>query len=228
MAPSKAGSDEYNYTVAPHLEAEFDVPMKEFAAAHPEADRFIVGGFVFTNRPLNDLPFSSSATAKAKTQSDAKSGSLPLILLLQRAASDSHGGLFDFPGGSAEDTDASLLDGVAREVFEETGFHVSHFRDFVRMDKWEKLYVDKGLVRSAKFSFVVDVHEASKNGWEDRVQLAEAEHSSWVWAARDEVDESVQLWNNGKENDAPYAFVGVQGETAGEAWKVYSGLTEKA
>jgi hypothetical protein len=74
---------------------------------------------------------------------------------------------------------------------------------------------------------VVDVHK-QKKGWEDGVLLAEAEHSAWTWATRDEIDESVQLWKDGKGDDAPYAFVGVQGETAGEAWKVYLSLTEKA
>ncbi|CRG86575.1 hypothetical protein PISL3812_03585 [Talaromyces islandicus] len=227
MARSKAGSDAYNYTVASHLEAKFDMPMEEFAAAHPEFDRFIVGGFVFTNAPLDDLPLSSSASAKETILPDTSADSLPLMLIMQRAASDSHGGRFDFPGGSAEPTDASLLDGVAREVFEETGFHVSHFREFVRMDNWAKVYPDKGLVRSAKFSFVVDVHEKTR-GWEDSVLLAETEHSRWTWATRDEIDESVQLCKEGMEDNALYTFVGVQGETAREAWQVYLGLSGKA
>jgi 8-oxo-dGTP pyrophosphatase MutT (NUDIX family) len=225
MAPSKAGSDTYNYTVAPHLEAKFDIPMEKFEAAHPEINNFIVGGFVFTNRPVDDLPFSSSATAYETTSSNTASGLLPLVLILQRAATDSHGGRFDFPGGSAEPTDATLLDGVAREVLEETGFHVSHFRELVRVDNWEKVYPEKGLMRAAKFSFVVDVHEAEKPGWEDSVELAEAEHSFWAWATREEIDKSVQLWRDGKQDDARYTFIGVQGETAAEAWKVYSDLT---
>lgn len=227
MSPSKAGSKAYNYTVAPHLAEEFDIPMEKFAAAHPEADRFIVGGFVFAKSPLNDIPFSASASAASaaeKLSSNSNSGFLPLMLVMKRAATDSHGGRFDFPGGSAEPTDATLLDGVAREVFEETGFRVSHFREVVRMDKWEKMYPVEGLVRSVKFSFVVDVHNAGETGWEDTVELAEAEHSNWMWVTREEIDKSVQLWRDGKEENSPYTFVGVQGETAAEAWKIYSKL----
>lgn len=215
MAPSKASSGEYNYTVAPRV-SKFDVPIAEFEAAHPEFDHFVVGGFVFTDRDMSTPPRSASAKAKANSSSKTH-----LMLLLQRAASDSHGGRWDFPGGSVESTDASLLDGVAREVFEETGFHVSHFEDFVHTNKWEKLYRDGRLRRSAKFSFLVHVHEATNDNWEDSVKLAPDEHSAWTWVTREEIEKSVQMYAKGTVHDAPYAFVGVQCETAGMAWSVY-------
>jgi 8-oxo-dGTP diphosphatase len=47
------------------------------------------------------------------------------VLLLQRAANDSHNaGLWEFPGGKV-DADEKPEDGLIREVYEETGLTVS-------------------------------------------------------------------------------------------------------
>lgn len=178
------------------------------------------------------------------------------MLLLQRAWSDSYGGYWDFPGGSVEpSSDATLLDGVAREVREETGFHVSRIRELVRVDAW---VAHMGRRKVAKYSFIVDVHEAAESSaasgewededdesesdhnsvvtqqqqqqqhmplnWEDQVQLAEAEHQRYVWATEEEVEASVVNKRNGRGEEGPYLFVGIQGETALEAFRKYKSL----
>lgn len=49
------------------------------------------------------------------------------LLLLQRAATDSYPNAWEFPGGSAESSDPSILHSVARETFEETGLRLTRF-----------------------------------------------------------------------------------------------------
>lgn len=175
------------------------------------------------------------------------------MLLLQRAWTDSYGGYWDFPGGSIEpSSDATLLDGVVREVLEETGFHVSRIRELVRVDAWV-MNTHMGTRRKvAKYSFIVDVHEAAASSlsagdewesasgsesdhdsvvttqqtlhWEDQVQLAEAEHQRYVWATEEEVEASVVNKRNGRGEEGLYPFVGIQGETALEAFRKYKGF----
>jgi 8-oxo-dGTP pyrophosphatase MutT (NUDIX family) len=227
MATNKAGSSLYSYTVAPHLSAEYDVPFADFALAHPKYRFFVIAGFVFTHRSHNQhLPDSASDSATMKHISSAMSGETKtshLMLIIQRALDDSFGGYWDFPGGSLEPEDQTLLDGVAREVFEETGLHVSHIRDLVRVDEWVER---KSLGVAGKWSFVVDVHEAADTvGWEEKVRLDPREHMRWLWVSEEEIEESARLH---KKEGAPYAFVGVQGTTAWEAFKVYLRLEERA
>lgn len=145
------------------------------------------------------------------------------MLIIQRALDDSYGGYWDFPGGSLEPEDQTLLDGVAREVLEETGLHVSKIRDLVRVDEWIER---KSLGVAGKWSFVVDVHEAADTvGWEEKIRLDPREHVKWLWVSEEEIEESAKLHN---KEGAPYAFVGVQGRTAWEAFKVYLRLEERA
>lgn len=226
MATNKAGSSLYSYTVAPHLAAEYDVPFTDFALAHPKYKFFVIAGFVFAHRSHNQhLPDSASDYATKKHISSSMSGAektTHLMLIIQRALNDSFGGYWDFPGGSLEPEDQTLLDGVAREVFEETGLHVSKIRDLVRVDEWIE---PKSLGVAGKWSFVVDVHEAADTvEWEEKIRLDPMEHVNWLWVDEEEIAESARPRNSGS---VPYAFVGVQGETAWEAFKVYLRLEKR-
>lgn len=226
MATNKAGSSLYSYTVAPHLVAEYDVPFTDFALAHPQYKFFVIAGFVFTHRShAQHLPDSASDHATKKHIASSMSGegrTSHLMLIIQRALHDSFGGYWDFPGGSLEPEDQTLLDGVAREVFEETGLHVSRIRDIVRVDEWIE---PKSLGLAGKWSFVVDVHEAADTvAWEEKIRLDPMEHVKWLWVSEEEIEESARLH---KKEGAPYAFVGVQGGTAWEAFRVYLRLEER-
>ncbi|EEA21498.1 hypothetical protein TMatcc_009085 [Talaromyces marneffei ATCC 18224] len=227
MATNKAGSSLYSYTVAPHLAAEYDVPFTDFALAHPQYKFFIIAGFIFTNRShAQHLPASASDSAAMKHISSSMSGAEKtshLMLIIQRAFDDSFGGYWDFPGGSLDPEDQTLLDGVAREVFEETGLHVSKIRDIARIDEWIE---PKSLGLVGKFSFVVDVHEAADTmEWEEKIKLDPREHVKWLWVGEEEIEKSARLR---KQRGAPYEFVGVQGETALEGFKVYLRLEGRA
>lgn len=220
---NKAGSPLYSYAVASHLQSEFDVPMAAFRDAHPQYNYYVVAGFIFTTSGGTSVPASASPAAKASSNEPQ-----PLTLLLRRALSDSYGGYWDFAGGSLEDSDQTLLDGVAREVLEETGYHVSRIRELARVDEWTRTTASPGLpavLNVAKFSFVVDVHETrDTKGWEEKVRLDPREHMEFVWATEAEVRQSVLHKNEGCREQGPYAFVGVQGATLLEGFQKLKAL----
>ncbi|KAL1969200.1 hypothetical protein VTN77DRAFT_454 [Rasamsonia byssochlamydoides] len=246
-------SSAYSYSVAPHLQAEFDVPLSAFAAAHAEYTDFVVGGFIFSERRRSTSTSTSITSSSPALMTATATAAAPRMLLLQRAWSDSYGGYWDFPGGSIEtESDATLLDGVAREVFEETGYHVSRIRELVTVDTWTRMSRVRGERRVAKFSFIVEVHESaaalSSGGgeeihaeskddsvvvqqkpvdWEDQVILAESEHQRYTWATEEEVETSVINKRNGRREEGPYIFAGVQGATALEAFRKYKGLARE-
>jgi 8-oxo-dGTP pyrophosphatase MutT (NUDIX family) len=230
---NKAGSPLYSYRVAPHLQSTFDVPMSTFREAHPQYNYYVVAGFIFTTSKNKDkdgsrrVPASASPAAQAAVA--ANQPPPPLTLLLRRALSDSYGGYWDFAGGSLEESDQTLLDGVAREVLEETGYHVSRIRDLARVDEWTQASSSHRLpaivLRVAKFSFVVDVHEANDTkDWEENARLDPKEHMAFAWATEDEVRRSVLNKHHGRREEGPYAFVGVQGETLLEGFRKFKAL----
>jgi 8-oxo-dGTP pyrophosphatase MutT (NUDIX family) len=161
------------YTVAPHLRY-FNIPLAEFTAARPEFDSFGVGGYIF----------SDEAT--------------PRVLLLQRAMTDSMPGCWEGPGGAYEPgIDGTLLDGVAREVLEETGLHVSRVVELVAVDGWTHTRRNGSKFRIAKYSFIVEVYESVRQSemqemQEMPVQLMASEHRAFDWATEEDVRNSLQ------------------------------------
>lgn len=175
-----------SYNIAPHLEY-FNVPFTDFIAARPEFDAFAVGGYIF---------------AGATPTSDAESPR-PRILLLQRALTDSMPGCWEGPGGAAEpEEDRTLLDGVVREVAEETGLHVSRVVELVTVDVWVHTRRNGDRIRIAKYSFIVEVHEGTRlladgssqvvGRDEIPVQLEVTEHQAFDWALEEDVRHSMQ------------------------------------
>lgn len=178
----------FPYTVASHLEY-FNIPIAEFAAARPEFDTFGVGGYIFAQ--------------DADRPSDTGSPS-PRLLLLQRALTDSMPGCWEGPGGASEpEEDRTLLDGVVREVLEETGLHVSRIVELVAVDSWTHTSRKTGKkFRIAKYFFIVEVHEGVRlspdgsqqlvPGEEIPVRLEASEHQAFDWATEEDVRHSVQ------------------------------------
>ncbi|KAJ5097872.1 hypothetical protein N7532_004873 [Penicillium argentinense] len=159
------------YTVASHLHY-FNIPLADFTAARPEFESFAVGGYIFARHD------------------PAK----PRILLLQRAITDTMGGCWEGPGGASEpESDKTLLDGVVREVLEETGLHVSRIVDLVAVDSWQHLRRNRGdMLRIAKYSFIVDVYEGELPREQIPVRLEASEHQAFEWAVEEEVRRSMQ------------------------------------
>ncbi|KKK25697.1 hypothetical protein P175DRAFT_0499777 [Aspergillus ochraceoroseus IBT 24754] len=215
-----------NYTLPHHLE-EYNVPFSSFRAARPQFTHFVGGGLIFSRRILQN--------------SDPEEGNPPLrILLLQRSFEDSYGGHWEGPGGSCEPDDETLLAGVAREVFEESGLRVSRFVEFVSLDRWTKLKPDR-VYAVAKFTFIVEVHEVGSDGpvhaqddrkkeeaalftdtsdglpparWEDAVKLNPEEHRAYRWATEDEIREG-EASGIGK-----FTMLGDQGQSILEAFRL--------
>ncbi|KAJ5584804.1 uncharacterized protein N7459_004604 [Penicillium hispanicum] len=206
------------YTIAPHLEY-FNVPLAKFAAARPEFDSFGVGGYIFSQ----DADLASEADAPTP----------PRILLLQRALTDSMGGCWEGPGGASEPgVDVTLLDGVAREVLEESGLHVSRMVELVSADSWLHTRRNGDKLRIAKYSFIIEVHEAlhdSPGGAprpvpreEIPVRLEATEHQAFDWATESDVRDSLQA-GKGKYQ-LPLPTTGHQAPNilrAFELWKEY-------
>ncbi|RAH81208.1 hypothetical protein BO86DRAFT_456646 [Aspergillus japonicus CBS 114.51] len=150
----------------------------------------------------------------------------PKTLLLQRSITDSYPCHWENPGGLIDPVrDATVLAGVAREVREETGLHVSRFVDLVCVDEWTKM--KRGvLLQETKVTFLVEVREAAAAGWEERVKLAEGEHQAFVWVGEGEVRGVVR--DKGKKRKASgrlgVGFINEQGGNVLRGFEVVRGL----
>ncbi|KAJ6780397.1 hypothetical protein PWT90_03541 [Aphanocladium album] len=85
--------------------AGLNVSKAAYLAANPHIVRLMAAAMVFRLDPAT---------------------SAPQVLLLRRAASDSYPLRWEIPGGSVDASDATVLDGVARELWEETGLVAAH------------------------------------------------------------------------------------------------------
>lgn len=118
------------------------------------------------------------------------------LLLVQRCVSDYDGGRWEMPGGSV-DAGETVLEAAAREMKEETGLTVSRFvRDFDAI----RFTTGRGEEKRewAKFSFLAEVAEQEKSQAERaiadidlHIKLDAAEHSAWIWASSDEIQQGV-------------------------------------
>ncbi|KAF7720293.1 Uncharacterized protein PECH_003412 [Penicillium ucsense] len=198
----------YPYSVAPHLEY-LNVPFGEFAAARREFDAFGVGGYIF-----------------AHPAPQADNSSMPRVLLIQRAMTDSMPGCWEGPGGAAEPhEDRTLLDGVVREVVEETGLHVSRIVELTSVHVW--FHARRG-IRIAKYNFIVEIHEATRLSPEGTVEIVPAEqipveldaneHSAFDWVLEDELQQSLNSNGCGKYNFGP----SIIGHTAQDVTRAFS------
>ena len=72
----------------------------------------------------NGKPYDKVVIGALIIKPDAKGS--PEILMLKRAAHETiYPNVFEIPGGKVEDSDATILDAVKREVLEETGMEVA-------------------------------------------------------------------------------------------------------
>ncbi|KAI1361585.1 NUDIX hydrolase domain-like protein [Xylaria arbuscula] len=98
------------------------------------------------------------------------------LLLVQRAPTDSYPLRWEVPGGAIDGPDASLLHGVARELYEETGLRARHIGGLVG-EGYTFLTRRPSVV--CKFSFLVEVESYD-------VQLDPEEHVAFLWVSEDE------------------------------------------
>ncbi|KAM3499213.1 hypothetical protein MY11210_009631 [Beauveria gryllotalpidicola] len=107
------------------------------------------------------------------------------ILLVQRSATDSMPCKWELPGGAVDDEDATILDGCARELKEETGLTALHvLRRITEGPDGEQLTVftnSRGTSIFCKFVFEVSVNDG------ESIVLDPDEHQAWVWASEDDI-----------------------------------------
>lgn len=151
--------------------AEWNVPSKEWLSTHDKHFNGIASGVVVFDTPSSSSPSSASPP--------------PRILLIQRAADDSMPNLWELPGGAVDDTDASILDGCARELKEETGLTATRIVRLVTEgadgEALTSFTNSRGTRIFCKFVFEVEVAA------DEEVVLDPDEHQGWVWATEDEV-----------------------------------------
>ncbi|KAL2182035.1 uncharacterized protein P884DRAFT_274471 [Thermothelomyces heterothallicus CBS 202.75] len=138
----------FKFTHEPSVSA-LNIPAKSFIAARPLISGAATGALVF-----------SRATGEDR------------VLLIQRAAHDSMPLRWEVPGGACDEADETLLHGLARELWEETGLRLKRV---VRQVGAEQVFLtSRGLV-VAKVTFEVDV-EASETAALPEVTLDPYEH----------------------------------------------------
>ena len=151
----------FNFTAHPST-SSFAVPYETYLSSHP-GEKFQYH-FIATGA----LVFDASTPER--------------ILLIQRAAHDSMPGQWETPGGACDKEDLSILDGAARELWEETGLTASSIGPQVGDGQY---FLTRSGKLVCKFNFLVDA-EKGADGKLD-VKLDPNEHQNYVWAGEEEV-----------------------------------------
>jgi 8-oxo-dGTP pyrophosphatase MutT (NUDIX family) len=198
------------FTLPPNL-APFTASLKDFQESYDSTTRLVIGAFIFSYGRPGLWPSETNADAKSETPTTE-----PRLLLLHRASADAYGDLWDFPGGSVEESDETIVAAVKREVLEETGLQVMEIIDYVGMHTWTDT-LPGGDIKWAKFSFTVRVTE--RDDWKDpEIKLAESEHQAFMWATEDKIKASLE----GQEESLKFIAV-EEMEIAAEAFKKFKG-----
>ncbi|KHJ34213.1 putative nudix domain protein [Erysiphe necator] len=109
------------------------------------------------------------------------------ILVVQRADTDSWPGRWEIPGGACEANNESVLDGMVREMWEETGMVVTSVVGV--LNDQGKSFTTRSRKRFLKFEFKVEIELPNK------IKLNPAEHKAFMWITEEE-------FNSGKKEDA--------------------------
>lgn len=194
------------FSLPPNL-ATFTASLKDFQESYDNATRLVIGAFIFSyGRPVTPLAQVNEEAELETTRPE------PRLLLLHRASADAYGDLWDFPGGSVEESDENIVEAVKREVLEETGLQVTEIVECVGMHTWVDARPGRG-IKWAKFSFTVKVAEGGDGKGPD-IKLAEAEHQAFMWATEEDIKASLE------EREGALKFIAMEEiEIAAEAFK---------
>ncbi|KAK3345926.1 NUDIX hydrolase domain-like protein [Lasiosphaeria hispida] len=109
------------------------------------------------------------------------------VLVIQRASTDSMPNRWEIPGGGVDATDASVVAGAARELWEEAGLVATRFSGLVTEGPGgRELQVFPNRDRTrwfCRFTFVADVESC------EAVTLDPREHQAHAWASEEEIKE---------------------------------------
>ncbi|KAI0912910.1 NUDIX hydrolase domain-like protein [Ustulina deusta] len=130
--------------------ASFNVSLDAYLQTSPELHGICVGAFVFDDTRR--------------------------LLLVQRAPHDSYPLRWEVPGGSIDAGDETLLHGLARELWEETGLRAQCTSGLVGKGY---TFLTRFPSCVCKYSFVVEVEAYD-------VKLDPNEHSAFLWVTEDD------------------------------------------
>jgi 8-oxo-dGTP pyrophosphatase MutT (NUDIX family) len=143
------------------------------------------------------------------------------LLILQRAAHDTFPSLWEIPGGKCDHLDASMLDNLLRELYEETGLQGVNVGPCVSPGEDGpdyKVFGDEGRrgykfswggKRVVKYTFLVTVENMQD------VRLDKREHQAFMWISEEEC-------KAGCSGDAEIAFTTLaQRETIMQGFKTH-------
>jgi 8-oxo-dGTP pyrophosphatase MutT (NUDIX family) len=157
--------------VAPLAELYFKV--------HPSTSSFAESPQAYLTKH-SDSRYNNIATGALVF--DISNPTVPRILLVQRAASDSMPNHWEIPGGGCDDEDESILYSVARELWEEAGLKTTSILHKVGDAHIFSTSSGKNI---CKFTFLVEVETNSDGGFD--VTLDPKEHQRFVWATEQDV-----------------------------------------
>ncbi|KAL9012786.1 MAG: hypothetical protein Q9180_009073, partial [Flavoplaca navasiana] len=156
-------------------------------------DRLVCSAFIFTPAPCHR--HHNFHVNEATTP--------PRLLLLRRSSTDTaFPNLWEIPGGSVDKDDPTILHGLAREVFEETGLRLTRFVRLVGgAIKWTTTEGHGSVdtlkeIKWIKLSFEIEVEEIGdlKIGVDEHgderylpVDLDPQEHQDYAWVTEKEV-----------------------------------------
>ena len=178
--------------IPPNLRS-LTISLSSFLAKNTQHDRLVCSAFIFTPAPSQRHRnfYANEATTP------------PRLLLLRRSSTDTaFPNLWETPGGSVDKDDPTILHGLAREVFEETGLRLARFVRLVGEPiKWTTTEGDETVdtskeIKWMKLSFEIEVAEIGelKIGVDEygderylHVDLDPQEHQDHAWVAEKEV-----------------------------------------
>jgi|SRR3569833_125783 len=163
--------------------AAFAVSEKTYLQNKPQFDRLVVGALVYDPQGR--------------------------LLLIRRAAHDFMPLTWEIPGGALDASDATILDGLARELWEETGLLMRRVVRQVRCgprQEGAEFVVARG-VRMCKYSFEVEVEACAP------VVLDPEEHCGYLWAKENEC--LAQKMDDGRE---------IEITTVQQVWTIHEGF----
>jgi 8-oxo-dGTP pyrophosphatase MutT (NUDIX family) len=146
--------------------------MENYLSRHPEFHAVAVGALVFSDVAPSHVPPGGP---------DAASGTCDHILLIQRAASDSMPLLWEIPGGACDPDDESILHGMGRELWEESGLVLTAV---VGRAGGDVVFFTRRGLPVCKHTFEVEVR--AEAGTLPDVTLDPNEHQAYLWATEDE------------------------------------------
>ncbi|KAI9720166.1 MAG: hypothetical protein M1812_002984 [Candelaria pacifica] len=131
-------------TIPPSL-LKYNVTPAAYLAQNPDIHQLVVGALIFATPVSTYEDTSDELTTASSSKTDPPDGNLghstalratetlhlirspldPCLLLVQRSLDDTLPDRWEIPGGSCDTTDPTLFHSLAREVFEETGLHVT-------------------------------------------------------------------------------------------------------